>query len=204
MKKTTCPIGKKAPPGKNGHDASNGGVMSPVSPPYARAHAAARPSRPAEDWPTQYFQELEATGRMTDSAQAAGVSLRTVQRRRRVDQSFAREEKEATACCRHRAISELTRRAIDGTEEVTISGTGKNRRVHKRTVYSDTLLLRLLEFQETGSFRQKQQVEHSRSPMASLPTLADRKRRLAEAEAASAADEAASLGYVPPAATLGA
>lgn len=127
---------------------------------------------------------------MTDAAAAALITLAGVRKHRKANTLFAAMEEEALACCRDRAMSELTRRAIDGVEEVTITATGI---VNRRRVYSDTLLLRLLEYQETGSFRQKQQVEHS-GGIASAPTLADAKRRLAEAKAASAADEAASLG----------
>jgi hypothetical protein len=192
MKKPASPI-ENDTLGREGHCVSNVRAMSPLSPSYARVCETPRPSRPADGWPAQYIQELEATGRMTVSAAGAGVSLRSVQRRRREDSAFAREEREALACCRDRAISELTRRAIDGVEEVIVTGTGKNRRETRRRVYSDTLLLRLLEYQETGSFRQKQQVEHS-GGIASLPTLAARKQRLIEARAAAAADEAASLG----------
>lgn len=152
---------------------------------------------PPANWPDLYLAELERTGRVVSAAEAGLVSLAGVRKRRLADPDFRRAEVEALACARDRAISELTRRAIDGVEEMIITGHGKSRRVHKRKVYSDTLLLRLLEFQESGAFRQKQQVEHS-GGIASAPTLADAKRRLAEAEAASAADEAASLGAAGP------
>ncbi len=174
----------------------------PTVPSYARARKPQK-APPPPNWTELYLAELEVTGRQVAAAAAALVSVNGVRYRRTIDPAFARAEREALANSRVVAIDELTRRAIHGTDVVTITGTGKNRREVRRTVYSDTLLLRLLEYQETGSFRLKQQLEHS-GGIASAPTLADAKRRLAEAMAASAADEAASLGYVSPAATLSA
>ncbi len=139
---------------------------------------------------TTYRDDLELHGQMTRAAATAGRSLRYFQRLRKADPVFAKPEEGAPAVVADLLRSEITRRAIEGTEVVT---KGRDGSVIIRREYSDTLILRLAEYLETRSWRQKQQVEHS-GGIASLPTLAARKQRLAEARAASAADEAASLG----------
>jgi hypothetical protein len=138
---------------------------------------------------TIYLDDLELHGQMMRAATAAGRSLRYFQRLRKADPVFAKAEEAALAVVADLVRSEITRRAIEGTEVVT---KGRDGSVIIRREYSDMLTLRLAEYLETRSWRQKQQVEHS-GGIASLPTLADRKKRLADAKAAAAADEAASL-----------
>lgn len=157
----------------------------------ARKRAPQKPPAPA-NWPDLYIDELTVCGVMHMAAAVACVTVRGVYDRRERDQAFAKREAKALRDFRACAIAEITRRAVHGNEERIETGSGKSRRVVIRTVYSDTLLLRLVEYQETGSFRQKQQIEHS-GGFASLPTLADKKKRLEEAKREADADEAASL-----------
>lgn len=166
----------------------------------APLNAGAHKAPPPPNWPDLYVAELELTGRVTDAAAAALISIRGVQTRRHADPEFAQREQEALACCRDRALSELTRRAIDGTEEITITATGI---VNRRQIYSDTLLLRLLEFQETGQVRQRQQVEtgapgafKTRAELQAM--IAKRDEEFAKAKAEMAAEDARAAAPAVP------
>jgi hypothetical protein len=125
---------------------------------------------------------------MTAAAKLAGVTLRTVQRYRFRNFEFEKAEVDALQMAIESAESEAFRRAIDGVERIHFH-TDKDGAVHehKERKYSDTMLLRLLERLETGSWRQKQQPE-ARSGRAIFATRIERKAALekARSELASA------------------
>jgi hypothetical protein len=102
--------------------------------------------------------------------------------RRRVDNGFATAEDDAVKRAQRVLESEAVRRAIEGMKVVRFQPrTGK---IFYDLQYSDTLLLRLLEKNETGSWRQKHQVEHSAG--VTFKTRAERLAALEKARAATA------------------
>jgi hypothetical protein len=161
-----------------------------VSPSNARAP---RPQhrRDVADWAPAYLAALEASARKAASAKLAGVTLRSVQRRRVTDANFAAEEAAAMMVASDMIEDEITRWAIEGVEEPVFGSGGKGcGTVQVGTIrrFSDTLLLRLAERSESGSWRQKQQVEHSTPGM--FATRADRKAALEKARADIAREDA--------------
>lgn len=157
------------------------GVSS--SPAYARARGA------NSSWIETYLGELEQHGQKCKAAKAAGVTIRAVQKRRNSDPAFTREETDAMAVAKDLVESEIFRRAIDGVQTVVIYKDGKI--ITTKTEYSDQLLLRAAERLETGSWRQKQQIEHSAATALQFPTRAARKEALERARAEMAASRAA-------------
>lgn len=183
------------------HTAAKGASV-PTAPPYAPARRKPQKAEPSHNWLELYLAELEKCGVQKMAAAVAFFSISGIRNRRRIDPAFASAEREARAGFRDIAVGEAIRRGVHGTEEVIVTGHGKNRREVRRTVYSDTLLLRVLEYQESGSFRQRQQVKHS-GGIASLPTLEANWRYL-EAKKAIAEDKAAGLATLPAQADAGA
>jgi hypothetical protein len=167
-------------------------TATPAAPPVAAANARARAlpgDLVAGDWTETYLEELAKTCEREESATVAGVSLRTVFRRKAADPKFAELENEVMQQVQAAKIeSEITRRAIRGVVSTTVSRDGKT--ITEKVEYSDTLLLRLAERLETGSWRQKHQVEQTTGPKV-WPTRAERKAALAkmreDQEAAKAA-----------------
>lgn len=150
----------------------------------SQANAPAREPRaktPAVvDWSAAYVAELAHNGgQIVKACEVAGITLSVMCRRRKSDPVFAAEEREAQEVARDAAESEARRRAIEGVEKRWFDKEGKLIRIERE--YSDTILLRLLEKLETGSWRQKQQIEHG-TPGA----FATRAERLAALEAARA------------------
>ena len=142
------------------------------------------PEPPSEEyaapWMQGYLVALEANGgQLVAAARTANVNYKTVFRHRQKDAAFETAEREVMQMAKHAAESEATRRAIEGVEEIY---TTKDGTVHKTRKYSDTILLRLLEKHETGSWRQKQQIEHSGG--VTFKTRAERKAALEQARAA--------------------
>lgn len=125
------------------------------------------------DWISIYLSELEQHCQKETAARAAGVCLRTVQRYRKENRSFAEAEADAMAVAADLVESEITRRAIYGT---TTEQRHRDGSVTVKTQYSDLLLLRLAEKIESGRWRQKQLIEHS----GSHKTFATRAERVAE------------------------
>lgn len=166
-----------------------GSVAEPPPPPRA---CEPIPGQPA--WAPRYLAELEITGQKLDSAKLAEVNLRTVQRHRAADREFAELEAAAMEVGADLVESVITRRAIDGV--VTQRTTMPDGRVIEKWDYSDTLLLRLAEKIETGSWRQKQQIEHSAPGI--FATRAERKAALEKLRQETREREARSLsGTVP-------
>jgi hypothetical protein len=133
------------------------------------------------DWVPAYLAALEESlGQKIKAAKAAGVTPRTVQRRRATDEAFAREERDRMEVVKDLVESEITRRAIEGVTRKRYDRNGKL--ISEEIDYSDALLLRLAERTETGSWRQKQQIEHSEGLV--FKTRAERKRALEQAKLA--------------------
>lgn len=143
--------------------------------PYVRAGV-----RQAADWAPRYLKALEITGgNWTKAAKAAKVGITTVWQRRQRDSEFERDEISVVARSVKVLEAECIRRAIDGVSKIRFQPqTGK---VLYEREYSDTLLLRALEHSETGSWRQKQQIEHSGGM--TFRTRAERKAALEQARA---------------------
>jgi hypothetical protein len=133
------------------------------------------------DWAPAYLAALEESlGQKIKAAKAAGITPRTVQRRRGTDEAFAREERERMEVVKDLVESEITRRAIEGVSRKRYDRNG--RLISEEIEYSDLLLLRLAERTETGSWRQKHQIEHSEGLV--FKTRAERKRALEQARLA--------------------
>jgi hypothetical protein len=130
------------------------------------------------DWATAYCEALSATGQKKAAAKAAQVTLRAVQKRRLTDTSFAADERYAMTFAKETLEDEVFRRAVQGIERQTVDSKGNVTCVWRE--YSDRLLLRLLERLETGSWRQKQVLEHSQ-PIGAFKTEAERKEAFARA-----------------------
>ncbi len=112
----------------------------------------------------------------------SGVSIDTVANHRGWFPEFAAGEKLALRVALDVVESEATRRAVDGVKStVTTVMKDGSVRTYEETKYSDTIILRLLERLETGSWRQKQQIEHSGA--VGFKTAAERKAALERAEA---------------------
>jgi hypothetical protein len=114
------------------------------------------------------------------AAKLAGVTLRTVQRHRLRNPKFEKAELDALQMAIESVESEARRRAIDGVERIHFR-TDKDGTVHEHIErkYSDTILLRLLERLETGSWRQRQPLENRSS--ATFATRGERKAALERA-----------------------
>lgn len=149
------------------------------------------------NWDEIYLVELEKHGQKAKAAAFAGVTIRAVQKRRAADPLFAREEADAMAVAKDLVESEIFRRAIDGVQTLTVTKNGSV--VTSKTEYSDQLLLRIAERLETGSWRQKQQVEHSASPL-QFATREERRAAIERARQEIAAGKAklAEKPIVPP------
>lgn len=143
-----------------------------------KSHSNARAPVGPPDWARAYLSALEVSlGQKIKAAKAANVTPRTVQRRRKVDAAFAAEEQDRMEVVKDAVESEITRRAIEGVTRKRYDRNGKL--ISEEIEYSDALLLRLAERTETGSWRQKQQIEHGSSMV--FATRAERKAALEKA-----------------------
>jgi hypothetical protein len=153
----------------------------------ARARHPADRSR-VEDvcpaWEAVYLNELEENGgQKTAAAKKAGVVMSTIMRRRQSSSAFEQAEREALQLAFDVLESEAIRRAVDGVETRRVSRLRDGTVIeHVERKYSDTILLRLLEKHEAGSWRQKQQIEHSGGM--TFKTRAERKEALEKARLA--------------------
>lgn len=146
------------------------------------SHTRAHPVRRRLDWTGPYLAALEANGgSFKRAAAAARVSYSTVWERRQADAVFASFEDAAIARAQRVLESEAVRRAVEGTKVIRFQP--KTGKIFHDLQYSDLLLLRLLEKAETGSWRQKQQVEHSGG--VTFKTRAERVAALEKARAAA-------------------
>jgi hypothetical protein len=147
-----------------------------------RTRTAAAPSLHGL-WVPAYLAAVEITGgNFTKAARAAKVHRSTVWEWRRDNDEFAKAEADACRRGMKTLHAEAIRRAVDGVRSIRFQP--KTGTIHYERVYSDTLLLRALEHAETGSWRQKQQVEHSGGVV--FKTRAERKAALEAARAAMA------------------
>lgn len=152
-----------------------------------KSHPNARAPVGPPDWAPAYLSALEVSlGQKIKAAKAASVTPRTVQRRRKVDAAFAADEQDRMEVVKDAVESEITRRAIEGVTRKRYDRNGKL--VSEEIDYSDALLLRLAERTETGSWRQKQQVESAQT--VTFATRAERKAALEKARAAIAKETA--------------
>lgn len=126
-------------------------------------------------WMAVYLAKLAESGQKGASAKAADVSLFAVWKRRHGDAEFARAENDAQRVFDDGLESEAYRRAVDG---VTTVITRKDGSTFTKTEFSDTILLRLLERRETGSWRQKLDVKHQGQVEGVFMTRAERKADL--------------------------
>jgi hypothetical protein len=154
------------------------------------SHARRRDSKAGvhRDWSVIYLETLGATGKRITSAKHAGVDYATVYRRRKADPDFEAKESAALDQSLVLAEDELRRRAIEGNEHITYDPKGKIK--ERKRVYSDLLLLRLLE-RHDPRWRQKQTLDVT-TPKGN-PMFGTRAERLAALAAARAASKA-SLG----------
>jgi hypothetical protein len=134
---------------------------------------------PRLDWVAPYLEELSINGGLKGKAAThAGTNRQRVMEHRERDPEFRALENHAMERSRETAEDEARRRAIEGMENIYTTKDGATRVVR---TYSDTILLRLLERQETGSWRQKQQIEHSGGM--TFKTKAERQAALEKARA---------------------
>lgn len=151
----------------------------------ARDREPRKTERTAADWHVTYLAALaDNCGQKTAAAKAAGVTVRSVQRHRIDYPEFEKAEADALVIAMETAESEARRRAIDGVERISRK-IDKDGTVHEHIErkYSDTILLRLLERLETGSWRKKhQKIEQCPGP--AFATRVERKAALDEAREA--------------------
>lgn len=148
----------------------------------------------------KYFEALLANGgRQIAAAKAAGVCYTNVWEVRKNDPSFQADEKEAMDVAFQVAEDEARRRAIEGCPRTWFDKDGGVTR--QEIEYSDTILLRLLERMETGSWRQRQQVELGGPGAFATKAQLDaamqaREQQLAAARASMEAESALEAGAV--------
>lgn len=178
-------------------------ASAPSAPPPEAASSDARQmsARPlAVDWAPAYIASLSRSARKGAAAIAAGTALSTIRDRRKADPVFAAAELAAMEVAVDLIEDEITRRAIEGVEEPVYGSGGAGVgtvRVGSILRFSDTLILRLAERAETGTWRQRQQIEHGapgafRTHADLQAAIAKRQEALAEVRAAMAADSAQS------------
>lgn len=139
---------------------------------------------PHVDWAPAYLAALAINGEKVESAKRAKIDRKNVYLRRMSDEAFRAAEAEAMKMAADSWESEAIRRATRGLVEKRYDVVGGKRvLVSTKTVYSDTILLRLLTKLETGSWRDSAKVEHTGEVDFRSMTRAERVARLAEAEA---------------------
>jgi hypothetical protein len=143
----------------------------------ARAQEAG-PSRPVGAWIEPYLEALAGCGLKMVAYKAVGVTASTVMRRRGKDVGFAKREELAFRSALINVVEPaIMKRAIRGVKKIRYGRDGKILSIEHEC--SDQLALRLAERLETGTWRQKPQIEHSRA--VGFRTRADRIKALAEA-----------------------
>lgn len=112
-------------------------------------------------WRAVYLETLEKTGgKYMDAVKAAGIDQSTVWRHRQVDPEFAKAEEDAFQKGTRVLIQAAVTRAVDGVRETRYDKDGNV--TSERTVYSDTLLIKLLE-RNDPSFRTRQSLDLNHS-----------------------------------------
>jgi hypothetical protein len=128
------------------------------------------------DWSTRYLRVLSETGQKMEACRLARITMTSVWERRQKDQAFAAAEVNAMRIAQDAAESEAYRRAIKGVQETHYGRDGKIS--SRRVVYSDTLLLRVLE-RGDASWRTKTAVDVTTGGKPIFATRADRKAAIA-------------------------
>jgi hypothetical protein len=129
-------------------------------------------------WARPYLAALATHGQKTKAAADSMVARIQVLRLRRTDPAFVMAEQAAMNAAMAFFESEAIRRATEGVVEERFDRNG--RVVARRVVYSDAIMLRLLERMQTGSWQQKTQLEVG-GPGA-FNTLDDLEKRLSGAK----------------------
>jgi hypothetical protein len=119
-------------------------------------------------------------GSFKKAAKVASVAYSTVWERRKSDPVFARSEDDAVKRAQRLLESEAIRRAVEGTKRIRFQP--KTGKIYYDTEFSDVLLLRLLEKNETGSWRRNHVVEQRNEFC--FKTRAERKAALEKMRAA--------------------
>ncbi len=114
-------------------------------------------------WKPKFLAAVAASGNVSASAEAAGVSRTFVYERRYADPDFAKEWDQALEQARPVLEEEAWRRAVEGVEEPVYGRVGKDRDGQIGTVrkYSDAILTTLLKAADPNKYRDRQQIEHT-------------------------------------------
>lgn len=140
-------------------------------------------------WHLRYLEILEESGgQKCVASKAAGVSLKTLAKHRKMLPAFEQAELDVLKLSLTFAESEAIRRATDGVESIyrrIVKDKDGTETVHEHVEikYSDTLLLRLLTRLESGTWRDSKVVEANTTM--TFKTRAERKAALEQARAAT-------------------
>jgi hypothetical protein len=114
---------------------------------------------------TAFLNALMKCGRMGRAAQAAGVSLRAIQKWRKSDSSFAEAITEAEAVAVLIAEDELFRRAVEGVKKPVFY---RGQQCGEIVEYSDQLLIKLLQSLCPERYSNSYRLRLEQSPTAGL------------------------------------
>jgi hypothetical protein len=163
----TCATGKQL---QNGDAGAQESVTASVTAPIAAARFA---------WVGPYLECLALSGSKMEAARAAGVNPSTVMRHRNREPGFIKAEEDALRQAIAVVESEIRRRAMKGVMRVRYGRDGKV--LSREIEYSDTLILRLAERLERGTWSQRQIMEHEGA--VTFKTKAERQAALEKARA---------------------
>jgi hypothetical protein len=137
--------------------------------PYINESGQLKENVPA--WVGPFITALATTGNVTLAAQAAGISRKTANERRRNDVAFAALMQDAMDEAADLLEAEVRRRAVEGVQEPVY---GRRYQIHNGrsqqisdgkvgevTKYSDTLLIFYLKGQRPEKFKDGHQQEHT-------------------------------------------
>lgn len=115
----------------------------------------------ARAWKAKFLASLAATGNVSHSAEAAGVSRSFVYEYRVRQASFAAEWDAALDQAAPVLEEEMWRRAVEGVEEPVFGRVGKDQDGQIGTVrkYSDALLTTLVKAVKPEKYRDRQQID---------------------------------------------
>ena len=109
------------------------------------------------NWKPAFLANLELSGKVTDAAEAAGVSRRTVYRNRKRFPDFADQWDESIEIADYALEAEARRRGSEGFQEAVYHN-GKI--VGYNNKYSDTLLIFLLNAHKPEKYRANYTMRH--------------------------------------------
>lgn len=115
----------------------------------------------ARAWKAKFLASLAATGNVSRSAEAAGVSRAFVYEYRVRQASFAAEWDAALDQAAPVLEEEMWRRAVEGVEEPVFGRVGKDRdgQIGSVRKYSDALLTTLVKAAKPEKYRDRQQID---------------------------------------------